>query len=85
VEEKEDEDERVVQVSCGSAHTVVLTEKGEVWVAGASESSFFSHSCPSFPLRSFFPLDIAFSPYSVFHRTPTDMYIDSQTTTANSD
>lgn len=36
-----EEGERVVQVACGSAHTVVLTEKGEVWVAGASASSVF--------------------------------------------
>lgn len=38
-DEGDEADEEVVQVACGGAHTVLLTESGKVWVAGASESA----------------------------------------------
>ncbi|GAA5837854.1 hypothetical protein JCM11251_004678 [Rhodosporidiobolus azoricus] len=35
-EGEEEEGNEVVQVACGSGHTVLLTRRGEVWVAGAN-------------------------------------------------
>ncbi|BGO91977.1 hypothetical protein NBRC10512_001070 [Rhodotorula toruloides] len=35
-DEGDEADEEVVQVACGGAHTVLLTESGKVWVAGAN-------------------------------------------------
>lgn len=39
-EEKTDaeEEDEIVQVACGAAHTVLLTKNGHIWVTGASAS-----------------------------------------------